>query len=261
MNVNVYEPGTDLPPGTLAAVQELFRVSYHRYHYLAEVASTDRVKFVATAHGRVCGYASASQAGKLYRLANLLVDMGSRGTGLGRRLERVRYDYIRGKGVSCYVSCTCEDTTSQMLKLELGLRPVAFKIGYRSDVVRLGERGSAVVFTDAPIEVAEPRVDSIMRDEVLRRTRYVSADPKPAVLDALPPDDFAEVLTGSVGHRRMARMPGFRFAGHEYDAVDAQWHYCFQARNEAYQEGVRQQPAIAVMPAPLEARLRLEELL
>jgi GNAT superfamily N-acetyltransferase len=248
MNLTAYEPGTDLPPGMVAAVQELFRASYHRYHYLAEVASTDRIKIVATAHDRVCGYASASRAGKLYRLANLLVDLGSRGAGLGRRLERVRYDYVRDRGISCYVSCTCEDTTSQVLKLDLGMRPVAFKIGYRADVVRAGERGSAVVFTDSPIEVAEPRHDSIVRNDVLRRTRYVSADPKPEVLAVLPADDFAEVLTGSAGLRRMARMPGFRLAGHEYDAVDSQWHYCFQACNAAYEEGVRQQPAVAVMP-------------
>ncbi|MFI6234804.1 hypothetical protein ACIBD9_14690 [Micromonospora sp. NPDC050784] len=255
MNLTVYEPGTDLPPGMLAAVHELFRASYHRYHYLAEVAATDRIKIVANAHDRVCGYASASRAGKLYRLANLLVALGSRGTGLGRRLERVRYDYVRDRGMSCYVSCTCEDTTSQLLKLDLGLRPVALKIGYRVDVVRPGERGSAVVFTDAPIEVAEPRDDSLVRNDVLRRTRYVSADPKPEVLAALPVDDFAEVLTGSAGLRRMARTPGFRLAGHEYDAVDAQWHYCFQACNAAYEEGVRQRPAIAVMPEPAEVAL------
>ena len=105
-----------------------------------------------------------------------------------------------------------------------------------------------MVFTDAPIEVAEPGDDSIVRNDVLRRTRYVSADPKPEVLAALPESDFAEVLTGSAGLRRMARMPGFRLAGREYNAVDAQWHYCFQARNAAYEEGLRQQPTVAVMP-------------
>lgn len=129
MNLNVYEAGTDLPAGTLAAVQELFRVSYYRYHYLAELASAERIKIVATTRGKVCGYASASQSGKLHRLADLLEDPGSRGIGLGRRLEQVRYDYMRGKDVSCYVSCTCEDTASQILKLDLGLRPVALKVG------------------------------------------------------------------------------------------------------------------------------------
>jgi GNAT superfamily N-acetyltransferase len=255
MNLTVYEPGTDLPPGMVAAVHELFRASYHRYHYLAEVASTGRIKVIATAHDRVCGYASASRTGKLYRLANLLVDLGSRGAGLGRRLERVRYDCVRDRGMSCYVSCTCEDSTSQVLKLDLGMRPVAVKIGYRADVVRPGERGSAVVFTDDAIEVAEPQDDSIVRNDALRRTRYVSADPKPEVLAGLPADDFAEVLTGSGGLRRMAGMPGFRLAGHEYDAVDAQWHYCFQACNAAYEEGMRQQPTIAVMPEQLDVGL------
>lgn len=257
MNLNVYEPGTDLPAATMAAVQELFRVSYYRYHYLAELASTERIKIVATTQGKVCGYASASHSGKLYRLANLLVDPGSRGTGLGRRLEQVRYDYVRGKGMSCYVSCTCENTASQILKLDLGLRPVALKIGYRADVVRPGERGSAVTYTDAPITVAEPRGESITRNDELRRTRYVSAEPKPAVLAALPADDFAEVLTGSAGLTQMARMRDFRLAGHEYDAVDAQWHYCFQARNEAYREGMRQQPAIAAMPVPIQTGMAL----
>lgn len=255
----MYEPGTDLPAGTLTAVQELFRVSYYRYHYLTDLASTEHIKIVATMRGRVCGYASASHSGGLYRLANLLVHPGSRGTGLGRRLEQVRYDYVRGKGMSCYVSCTCEDTTSQVLKLDLGLRPVALKIGYRADVVRPGERGSAVVYTDAPITVAEPRSDSIVRNDELRRTRYVSAEPRPAVLAALPADHFAEVLTGSAGRRRMARTQGFRFAGYEYDAVDAQWRYCFQARNEAYHEGMRQRPAIAAMPVPAGVELWLEE--
>jgi hypothetical protein len=258
MDVTVYAPGCALPASTLTSVHELFRACYYRYHYLSELASLDRLKVVATSQGQVRGYASASRYGELYRLANLLVHPGSRGIGLGRRLERVRHDHVRREGLSCYVSCTCDETTSQALKLSLGMRPVAFKIGFRNEVLQPGERGSAVVYTDASAAVTEPVRESMTHSTALRRARYVAAHPESAVLDALPADDYAEVLTGARGLDRMAGRPGFRFAGLDYVPVSAQWCYCFQACNEAYQEGLRQRPAVAAMPTLGELPASLE---
>jgi GNAT superfamily N-acetyltransferase len=250
MEVSVFPPGQELPDRIFQSVHELFVASYHRYHYLAELADPSRVKVAAVDRGEVVGYASARISGRYAHLANLLVRREWRGEGVGRQLEWERYAYVRSAGLSAYVSCTCEDGSSQRLKLELGMRPVAVKVGYRRDVVGPGSRGSAVIYTDAVAEAGTPARDRLVHEPVLGRVRYIAARSDPAVYGRWDvADTYVEILTGPDSAQALVGRPGLRFAGLDRDDRTDRWHYCFQVCNRAYWEGLRAGPTVVALPA------------
>lgn len=250
MEVTVFPAGQELPGRIFQSVHELFVASYHRYHYLAELADPGRVKVAAVDRGRVVGYASARISGRYAHLANLLVRREWRGEGVGRRLEWERYAYVRSAGLSAYVSCTCEDGSSQRLKLELGMRPVAVKVGYRRDVVGPGSRGSAVIYTDAVTEAEAPERDDLVHDRALGRVRYIAARPDPVVYGGWEQaDTYVEILTGPDSAEALVGRTGLRFAGLDRDDRTDRWHYCFQVRNRAYWAGLRAEPAVVQLPS------------
>lgn len=252
MDLIVYEPGRPLPPRVLRSVRELFLVSYHRYHYLSELGDPGRLKVLAAAGGELLGYASARLESGYAYLANLLVREDRRGSGVGRALERVRFDWVRSAGAHPYVSCACEDGSSQRLKLELSLEPVAFKVGYRKDVARSGSRGSAVVFTDGVPGPDTPRRDWCLRGAA-GRVRHIMRHPERALHwlcdDGRDDEQYVDILTGPAGALALAGRPEVRFAGLDRDRGSAAWHYCFQVSNSAYREGRNGRPTVVRMPS------------
>ncbi|WP_447002319.1 GNAT family N-acetyltransferase [Saccharothrix isguenensis] len=254
--MSTFPPGRPLPRELLDLVQRLFVTSYHRYHYLEDLARADRLGVVALDGGSAVGYASARVGAHLVYLANLLVHRDHRGSGLGRRLEQERYRWSRATGLPTYVSCTCDDPASQQLKLDLGLRPVAVKLGYRRDVSGPGRRSSSVVFTDAPVRMSDPLGPQVARDDRRLRVRFTGT-----VAEVLgmalrtDPEWYADLLVGPDEAVLLGGVPELAFAGVDEDVRTGRWHACFQVRNQAYHQGVQAQPVVVEAPGGLAAHV------
>lgn len=256
MELSTFPPGRPLPAPLPALVQRLFVTSYHRYHYLEDLARADRLRVVALDGGSVVGYASARLDAHSVHLANLLVHRDHRGSGLGRLLEEERYRWSRATGLPTYVSCTCDDAASQRLKLDLGLRPVAVKLGYRRDVSGPGRRGSSVVFTDAPVRMRDPLGVRVARDSRRFRVRFTGTVAE--VLDTAlrtDPEWYADLLVGPDEAVLLDGVPELAFAGVDEDGSTGRWHACFQVRNRAYHQGVQAGPAVVEAPDGLAVHL------
>jgi GNAT superfamily N-acetyltransferase len=250
MELTVFPPDVPLPSTLLARVRELFATAYHRYHYLDDIGDPCRLRVVAVAGDEVIGYASATIRSGVVWMANLLVHRDNRGHGVGGALERARYRWARRTGLPSYVSCTCSDGVSQQLKRDLGLRPVAVKLGYRKDVSAGGTHGSSVVYTDADIELATAAVaPRVVADPARRRIRYLGrpADVLETALRA-DPDHYVDLLVGEHDAEPLYGMPELAFAGVDLDAGSGGWWLCFQSRNNAYREGVAARPVIVAVP-------------
>ena len=248
----MFPPGVPLPSALLARVRNLFAAAYQRYHYLDDLGDTRRLRVIALEAAEVVGYASATVRGGVVWMANLLVRPDSRGRGVGRALERERYQWARGTGLPSYVSCTCSDGRSQLLKLELGLRPVAVKLGYRKDVSAAGARGSSVVYTDAAIDLASPtRTDRprVTVDPARCRTRHIGR--LPDILDTAllaDQDHYVDLLVDEDDAQTLHSVAAVAFADLDLDAGSHDWLPCFQVRNNVYRDGLAARPVIVAAP-------------
>jgi GNAT superfamily N-acetyltransferase len=255
-------PGEPLSRDWADSVSALFRSCYYRYHYLAGLGDADRYRFIALRDSEVVGFAAARVVAGRAVLANLLVHPAMRGAGLGRALEEARTGRVRAAGLDCYTSCTCESDASQRLKVKVGMRPTAVRVGYRFGVAKPGVWGSSVVFTDEPPEIGEPQADSLTRDRERRRWRWTGAEAGLAVGGLWQmTDEYAEILTGAAGAEQLRNDDRVALAGVDLDFTAGNWLYCFQLRTAAYWSGLAQQPAIfrsppgVVLPVPTETAL------
>jgi GNAT superfamily N-acetyltransferase len=248
MELSVYPAGEPLPAAVRRAVRLLFKSAYHSYHYLDEVVNSDRVRFVGCREGSVVAFASLKERNAIAKLANLLVRADFRGQGLGRALEEARYGWAKAKRLDALVSCTCENAASQTLKLDLGLQPVCVKFGYRRDVVSRHAWGSAVVFTDARIEIGTHSGSTVTVDNRLRRVRLVEPDVSMMLSAEGYGDSYVDIAVESESAALLSDDPRLRYAGVDYDEDLELWLHTFQLRNEAYRHGRDAAPVIARWP-------------
>ncbi len=130
----VFAPGDQVALPIDAQVRNLFATEYHSYHYMEQVNDQTRLRCLALDHGRVVGFAGADVRGRYATAGNLLVASSVRGRGIGRKIERLRHSWLTTHGLRTIVSCTCETTASQQLKLEIGMRPITIRFGFRLGV-------------------------------------------------------------------------------------------------------------------------------
>ncbi|MDX3537874.1 GNAT family N-acetyltransferase [Streptomyces sp. MB09-01] len=258
MDILELAPGEPLGEARAAATTSLFRSAYHKYHYLTDLHSSDRHRFLILDGDRVVGFASARAVGRRAVLANLVVHPKWRGTGLGRALETARCTRLRGLGLFLYTSCTCEDDSSQRLKWDMGMRPTVLRLGYRCGVTRPGTWGTSVVFTDETPEVGEVGPDRLHEDTVRDRIRWIGEVPPPALLRHV--QGFAEIMTGESGAAALDGDGRVVYAGVDLDLATGTWLYCFQLRNAAFLAGAAERPVVLRTPpgvlvplGPLEA--------
>ncbi|SRR6266516_991798 len=250
--IEVFAPGKAPPPRRARELQDLFLASYHRYPYMDEISAVDRVSLVATLEDRCVGYASFAVAGAYARCAHLLVAAEARGRGLGRLLDRERHRAAERRGLRPYVSCLCEDTASQKLKLELGLVPVNVKYGHQVEsFVAASGVGTALVFSEGPFSPTAPGAPSIDVDEGLRRVSASYACANGRRLAAEFGGWYVEVLAGSAEALQLDADPEWAYAGLELENSCGAWHYCFQLRNDVYRRGVEERPALVADAAAI----------
>lgn len=244
--ISRHAPGQPLPAGVAEQVIALFQATYLRYPYRYEIGARERFHLVALDGTQVLGYASFVAAGRYAFCAQLLVAAAARGRGFGRRIDHARYAWVRSLGLNAYVSCLCEDTASQRLKLELGLIPVNVKFGHQvKSFVSSEGLGTALVFAEGDdLTPCSPEIGEPIIDDRLKRVRVKLAEgatlSEPGIWDGW----YLDVLTGRDGACRLAGDARFAYAGRELDRETGTWHYCFQLANDIYHRGVEERPAL-----------------
>ena len=243
IRMRVFAEDELLPEQLCEQLRGMFRRSYFSYPYLSAVGSPGQVRVVAWADGEPAGYAAFRAAHGYACCSSLLVEPEHRGLGLGRRIDHARFAVIRRRGLNGYVSCLCEDTASQRLKVELGLRPVNVKYGHQTSFVREDQIGTALVFSEGALAVTVPSREDLDVNRDLARVRMVTADPRMVQTAAARwPDSYVEALTGPDQAAELSASPRLAYAGVDLDKATGRWHHCFQAVNGVYRRGLSARP-------------------
>ncbi|MEJ2851898.1 MULTISPECIES: GNAT family N-acetyltransferase [unclassified Saccharothrix] len=261
MLFEAHECGEVLPPDRLRSVRRLFADSYAEYHYASSLGDARLARFLVVRDDRVVGYAAYEPVAGVAHLSNFLVGEDWRGRGVGAVLDQWRLNHASAAGLAGYSSCVCEDARSQRLKLRLGLRPTALRIGYRRGVSGVGAWGSSVVFTNCRTEVREPHAAGVRLDERRRRARAVGLASLTELLASgdVADDWYVDVLVGEHDRERAVRHGALVCAGVDLDRRTGWWHHCYQVRNRAYVEGLSARPVVLVTPPGASFSLPVKE--
>lgn len=245
----IYDQQQELKLEEQDQVIGLFRDSYFNYHYIDEICSKERVRFIAFNQNKVIGYATYRTYSDYAYFSNLVVMNKYRGQGIGKQLEKLRFNHAKETNQLVYVSCTCDDTYSQRLKVSLGLTPCCIKYGYRESVSLQDHIGSALIFTDANPQVDSPSKCSINVSHLLKRITIIMTKKEDIEIINFTgfSDYYIEVLVGKELFDRF-NDSSYNYNGVDLDLSTGKWHYIFQVKNQKYYEGINYGPKLLVIP-------------
>jgi GNAT superfamily N-acetyltransferase len=244
--VFVFEPGEAASFAEVSeGVHQLFRTSYHAYHYLNEVLEPSRARFIALLHRNVIGFGTVKIVGETGVLSNLVVCRNHRGHGVGSAIEDERAAYCRRLRVAQYSSCVTVGVQSQRLKLRNGLVPINVKYGYRRGVFSPSEVSSAVTFVSGDVPRRPPQETCVLAGTA-DRLRIVAATVEGMIgslpcIEAAKPDRYVDVLaTQPVAEWLNRHQDKFAFHGADFLAATNESGALFQYINQAYSDGVHE---------------------
>ena len=207
------------------------------------------------------GYATYQTVREYAILSNLLVHWKYRNRGVGRILEKTRFEHAKRVDLRIYVSCTCDNPYSQKMKIWLGMHPLCVKYGFRESVAYEDHIGSSVIFSDS-IPSSESPADAGLRvDHRLKRITLLIKEPsdEKMIHDPAFEDYYVELLVGPEWRDRFLRDSRYAYGGMDMYKESCSWHDLFQLKNKKYHMGRDANPQMIVSVEDIAKRLHGSE--
>lgn len=248
VSVVEFAPAEHLPADQRAAVVELFDRVYVKYFDRDAVGAPGRTRFMAVAGRRVVGFAAYARYGRYAYIMNLVVAPEFRGSWTAIALEQARRHRMHEAGLLGYGTCTCQDLTSQKVKLALGFQAMNVRYGLRQRMHASGRptSGASVLTVTEGAAVPETVPSPAVREDRLNGAIRFLAD-TPAHLAGLPdPSDtrYVDLLTSPDLASELHADDRFSYSGIDLDLQSQTWHHCFQLVNERHRGGLAAGPLL-----------------